>query len=392
MNLKQIIEKNPNASLDLLVKKTNGEWSRERIRKVRSHLVKEGKLQPLRETSQNKTLTPEAEVEKDLTVRTLVEKKKNMDGKNKVLMDKIEMLSAQLEASRVLKDGSVHIVRSPKEYKESQATAVVICSDWHSEEKVTFDETNGINEFNLKEFTKRADKFFVSTAKLVRAKQLSIPVKRLVLALIGDFITGNIHEENAETAQLLPMEALLNAQNHIEAGIRYLLENTNVDIVIPCHSGNHARITKKIRHATEAGNSLEYVMYHQLANLFKNEKRVKFCISPGYLSYLDIDGFVMRLHHGHAIKFAGGIGGISISANKKIAQWDKTRQANVDLFGHFHQFEVGRGRKFICNGSLSGYNAYAVNGGFEPEKPLQAFFLVNHTRKEITDICPVWLT
>lgn len=391
MKLKQIIEKNPTASLDQLVKKTNGEWSRERIRKVRTQLVKEGKLQPLRETKQNKPLTPEAEVEKDLTVRTLVEKKKNMDGKNKILMDKIEMLSTQLEASRVLKDTSVHVIRSPKETKDSQATAVAIASDWHSEEKVTFDETNGINEFNLKEFTKRADKFFVSTAKLVRGKQLSIPVKRLVLALIGDFITGNIHEENAETAQLLPMEALLNAQNHIEAGIRYLLANTNVDLVIPCHSGNHARITKKIRHATEAGNSLEYVMYHQLANLFKDEKRVKFYIAPGYLSYLDIDGFIMRLHHGHAIRFAGGIGGISISANKKIAQWDKTRQANLDVFGHFHQFEVGRGRKFICNGSLIGYNAYAVSGGFEPEKPLQAFFLVNHKRKEITDISPIWL-
>lgn len=390
MNIKQIIEKNPNLSLDQLVEKTKGKWSKEYIRKERSKLVKEGKLTPLRVTKQNKPLTPEAEVEKDLTVRTLVDKKKNLDGKNKILMEKIEMLSTQLEASRILKDTSVHVIRSSKSEK-SEATAFAVCSDWHSEEEVTLDETNGLNEFNLKEFSKRADKFFVSTAKLVQTKQQAISVHRLVLALIGDFITGNIHEENLETSQLRPMEALLNVQNHIEAGIRYLLANTNVDIVIPCHSGNHARITKKIRHATEAGNSLEYVMYHQLANLFKGEKRVKFQIAPGYLSYLDIDGFIVRLHHGHAIKFAGGIGGISISANKKIAQWDKTRQANLDVFGHFHQFEVGRGRKFICNGSLIGYNAYAVSGGFEPEKPLQAFFLVNHKRKEITDISPIWL-
>ena len=301
------------------------------------------------------------------------------------------MLSAQLEASKVLQDSTAHTIRSSGKDK-TEATAVVLCSDFHSEEEVTFEDTNGINEFNLKEFSKRSDTFFVSTAKLIAVKQKSIKVNRLVLALLGDFITGNIHEENAETAQLTPMKALLNAQNHLQAGIQYLLDNTNVDLVIPCHSGNHARITKKIRHATEAGNSLEYVMYHQLANLFKDEKRIKFAIAPGYLSYLDIDGFVMRLHHGHAIKFAGGIGGISISANKKIAQWDKTRQANIDCFGHFHQFEVGRGRKFICNGSLIGYNAYAVSGGFEPEKPLQAFFLVNHQRKEITDISPVWLS
>jgi len=387
MKTETIVKKNPTASLDELVELCGNKVSREYIRKLR---VKLG-LPPLRVTKQNKPLSTEDQVAKDLTVRTLVEKKKSTEGKNKFLMEQIELLSTQLEASKVLKDTTVHTIRS-KAGEKTEATAVVLCSDFHSEEEVTFDETNGINEFNLKEFSKRSDKFFVSTAKLVKIKQQAITVKRLVLALLGDFITGNIHEENAETAQLTPMKALLNAQNHIEAGIRYLLANTNVDLVIPCHSGNHARITKKIRHATEAGNSLEYVMYHQLANLFKDEKRVKFAIAPGYLSYLDIDGFVMRLHHGHAIKFAGGIGGISISANKKIAQWDKSRQANLDCFGHFHQFEVGRGRKFICNGSLIGYNAYAVNGGFEPEKPLQAFFLVNHGRKEITDISPVWLS
>jgi len=383
-NINKFIEDNP--ELDYSVGATKCGISVDAYRKRYRNIHP-----PKKVNSQNAKLTPEQAVEKDITVKTLKEKKEVGDRKYQTLLQQNELLRVQLEASRVLKDTTNHTIRSGAKEK-SEATAVVLCSDWHSEEGVTFEETNGLNEFNLKEFSKRADKFFVSTAKLVQVKQQAIPVKRLVLALIGDFITGNIHEENAETANLLPMEALLNAQNHIEAGIRYLLANTNVDLIIPCHSGNHARITKKIRHATEAGNSLEYVMYHQLANLFKGEKRVKFLIAGGYLSYLDIDGFVMRLHHGHAIKFAGGIGGISISANKKIAQWDKTRQANVDLFGHFHQFEVGRGRKFICNGSLIGYNAYAVNGGFEPEKPLQAFFLVNHGRKEITDICPVWLS
>lgn len=382
-NINKFIEENP--ELDYKVGATKCgitiDAYRKRYRKIHP---------PKKVNSQNAKLTPQQAVEKDITVKTLKAKREATDQKYNHLLQQNELLRVQLEASRVLKDTTSHTIRSSAKEK-SEATAVVLCSDFHSEENVSLDETNGLNEFNLKEFSKRADKFFVSTAKLVQVKQQAIPVKRLVLALLGDFITGNIHEENAETANLLPMEALLNAQNHIESGIQYLLANTNVDLIIPCHSGNHARITKKIRHATEAGNSLEYVMYHQLANVFKGEKRVKFLIAGGYLSYLDIDGFVMRFHHGHAIKFAGGIGGISISANKKIAQWDKTRQANVDLFGHFHQFEVGRGRKFICNGSLIGYNAYAVNGGFEPEKPLQAFFLVNHGRKEITDISPVWL-
>jgi hypothetical protein len=131
-------------------------------------------------------------------------------------------------------------------------------------------------------------------------------------------------------------------------------------------------------------------MYHNLANHFKNEKRIRFLIPRGYLSYVDVAGFVMRFHHGHAIKYGGGIGGIFISAFKAISQWDKAKRADLDVFGHFHQ--VKDGGKFISNGSLVGYNAYALRIKADFEKPKQVFFLVDHARKEKTTTCPIFLT
>lgn len=329
------------------------------------------------------------QIEKDLTVRNLREKRATIDKKYQSLLAENERLNKLLETARAIKDVRFHQIHK-RTTGGSEATAVVLASDWHSEEVVRLSDTNGKNEFNLDIFEKRADLFFANLVKLIKAKQKNIKIKTLVLALLGDYITSNIHEESVEVSALAPVEALINAQNKIASGIRYILENSNVSLIIPCHSGNHARITKKQRNATESGNSLEYVMYHNLANTFRNEKRVKFLISPSYHSYLDICNFKIRFHHGHDIRYAGGVGGLTIPVNKAIANWNTIETADLDCFGHFHQQFYGG--NFICNGSLIGFNAYAVAIKARYERPRQAFFLVNHERKEITDYCPVWLT
>jgi hypothetical protein len=69
---------------------------------------------------------------------------------------------------------------------------------------------------------------------------------------------------------------------------------------------------------------------------------------------LQIYDVTVRFHHGHSIRYAGGVGGIYIPTNKAIAQWNKGRHADLDVFGHFHQLRDGG--NFICNGSLIGYN------------------------------------
>jgi len=382
--VEKILRANPKATLDELVKLTKGSRTRETLRKLRTKLG----LPPYKETTQNKAKSPETEVDKDITVRSLVAKKSLTDKKYKQLLERNEVLARQVEAFKTLQD--VQVYQIPKrDTTAHEATAVVLCSDFHSEERVRLSDVNGMNEYTLDICLARANQFFANTAKLVRNKQKSVDVHTLVLALLGDYITGNLHEENVETCQLAPMEALLNAQNILASGIQHLLDNTDVNLVIPCHSGNHARITKKQRHATDAGNSLEYVMYHTLAGMFAKNPRVKFIISPSYHSYLEVGGFTIRFHHGHDIRYGGGIGGLTIPVMKAIANWNTIRTPDLDCFGHFHQMFYGG--SFICNGSLIGYNSYALSIKARYEKPRQAFFLVNHNRREVTDYCPVWV-
>jgi hypothetical protein len=265
----------------------------------------------------------------------------------------------------------------------SEAVFVAVASDWHIEETVTSQEVNGLNEYNLDIAHQRITRFFQNSVTMLRIFEKNVKIPQVVFPLLGDFISGNIHEELMENTSLLPSEAIVEAQNMIIAGIDFFLNHTKADFIIPAKSGNHARITKKQRISTEEGNSLEAFMYRNLAKYYEHEPRIKFIISTSYHIYLDIFGTNIRFHHGHQMKFGGGVGGIYIPVNKALAQWNKARKADLDIFGHFHQFRDGG--NFICNGSAIGYNAFALSIKADFERPQQACFLVDKKRgKTIT--------
>jgi hypothetical protein len=260
----------------------------------------------------------------------------------------------------------------------SEATPVLVASDWHIEEEVGA-EVGGLNRYDLEIAEARAKNFFSAGLRLLKLLNQDVKISTVVLALLGDFITNDIHgAENAEKNGLTPTNAIVTAQNWLIGGIEFLLNHTPYNFIIPCHSGNHGRTTQTTRFAAENGHSLEYLMYLHLAAYFRNEPRVQFQVAEGMHSYLDVYGKTIRFHHGHAIKYGGGVGGIYIPTNKAIAQWSKGRRADYDVFGHFHQLIYAP--NFVCNGSLIGYNAFALSIKADFEPPQQALFMIDKKR------------
>lgn len=309
---------------------------------------------------------------------------------NKELLAHVDALRKELEASRHVDSARNYYKIEPVSVGGTQAVAVAVASDWHIEEVIKSWQVNGLNKFNEEICFDRVRRYFTHLVKLLKHSQDHTTIDTLILALIGDFISGSIHDELMESNRLLPVEAIIECQEHIASGIRYILENTDVRLIIPCHSGNHGRMTKKRRISTEAGNSLEKLMYHALAREFAGDPRVEFIISDGYHSYIDVwDNYTIRFHHGHSIRYYGGVGGLSIPMNKAVAQWNKLRHVQLDVCGHFHQLLDGG--NWIVNGSLVGYSAFAlsIKAGFEP--PQQAFFLIDKTVGK-TLVCPIILT
>ena len=332
--------------------------------------------------------TIDEQVEHDRLKMAETSKTKQVSEKYRLVMAKNERLQKEISAILRITETHQSLVIKPSSNGGSEATAFVVASDWHCEETVRPEQISGLNTFNLKSADSRITKFFQNSTRLVQIAQRDSHIKEMVVCLLGDFISGSIHEELVEGNSLLPIDAIIFAEARIRAGIEFYLKNTNLNLTIVCHAGNHSRITKKTHIATEQGNSLEFYMYNHLANLFANNKRVRFVIASGYHSYLDIYGFIVRLHHGHSVKYGGGVGGIYIPVNKAIAQWNKGRRADLDVFGHFHQLRDGG--NFVCNGSLIGYNSFALSIKADYEPPKQAFFLIDRKHGKTLQ-APIWL-
>jgi hypothetical protein len=332
---------------------------------------------------------PEDQLQIDKQIQRHKKVKVETDKKYKALLEENENLEKQLEIALGTKDFKAELVPEVVSSTHSEATAFIIASDWHLEEQVLSVKVNGRNEFNLDVAKHRAQEFFQASVKLLKKEQRAQKIDTLVLCLLGDFISSNIHEELLENCLLRPIEAIMFAEELIAGGIEYLLKNTDVSIVIPCHVGNHTRITHKVHISTEQGNSLETIMFHHLRRYFAHSKRVQFRIAESYHSYIEVYNYTVRLHHGHSIKYGGGVGGLTIPVNKAIAQWQKIRPADLDVFGHFHQ--MFDGGNFICNGSIIGFNAFAIaiKGSYEP--PKQVFFLVDKKRGK-TVVAPICFT
>lgn len=272
----------------------------------------------------------------------------------------------------------IHEIKPSKGEGGAEGTAVMVASDWHIEERVDPELVNGLNFYDLDESKRRSDLFFANGLKLTNMFGRDIKITNIVLALLGDFFSNDIHDELAELCLLAPMDACLRAQRYIASGIQYLLDNSDYTLTIVCCSGNHARTTDKVRFSTEAGHSLEFYMYNNLADHFANNSRVKFVIKGAYHAYLDILGYKVRFHHGHSLRYQGGISGLFVPAYKMIAKWNNAIPAKLDVFGHFHQYVDGT--TFIANGSMIGYNAYSLRNGFAYERPQQAYFLIDSKR------------
>lgn len=273
--------------------------------------------------------------------------------------------------------GRVRKWSRPRRVKHGSAAAVMLLSDLHVEETVEPETVNWMNQYDLELAEESIQNTFRRGLLLTEDARHLANIKTLVLWLGGDIISGYIHDELVENNSLSPLAACRWAEQRLEAGIRMLANDGGFDdIVIVTSYGNHGRTTHRMRFATAAANSYEQNMYLHLRQRTSDLKNVGWQVGEGYHNWLDVLGWRCRFHHGDAIRFQGGVGGLAIPANKKISGWNKGRKADYDFFGHWHQFGWPH-LHWVSNGSMIGYNAYAVQLGCEWQPPYQSFCVID---------------
>lgn len=258
----------------------------------------------------------------------------------------------------------------------SDATAFALIGDWHIDEIVDPREVSGVNEFNDIIAVKRVDRLFTTIISLLEMCQSRSKIDTLVLTLLGDFISGWIHPDLVESNELTPPEAVIRMFDLLIGGIDFLLKHTKVDLIISGSIGNHSRITERFRTKKRAEKSFEWIVYEFLVRWYaaKGEKRIKFVLPKGNFNWLKVYDQDIRIHHGDAIRYQGGIGGVEIPLKKAIAQWNKARRADIDILGHWHARKTSS--EFCINGSLIGYSQFAETIKADYEPPSQSFFIL----------------
>ena len=272
--------------------------------------------------------------------------------------------------------------------KRHAATMVVLLSDVHCEERVDPRTVNGLNDFSLDVCQARLDELQERFFRLLEHERQLADIDRVVVWLGGDFISGHIHDDTAELAQLAPLAAKRWIGERLRAFID-AVSDTARSVIVATNSGNHGRSTDKLRIGTEMEHSFEQDLY-LVMQAEERRDNVQWQVGTGYLNYVNVDGFRIRFHHGHAVRYQGGIGGIHVPLNKSIAAWDATERADLTCLGHWHQFSWGRAGRYVSNGSVIGHSAYAVRikASFEP--PCQAAIVIDHGRNEVTKAMPIY--
>lgn len=316
----------------------------------------------------------------DVKFKKVLDEKRILQNKYNHLLAALENNERAIDAIQSFQDNLLAVnpiqikVDTPR--KSSEATALILCSDLHYEETVDPATIDGLNEYNTAIARQRLIRFTNNALKLVDMCRNKSVIDKLIFWLGGDFITGYIHEELMESNSLSPVDASIEVFELLVSAIDFLLEHGDFKrIIIPTNVGNHARTTQKYRVSTSVQNNYEWLIYKFLETHYNNEERVCFQLTRGYFNYLDVYGHTIRFHHGNNIKYAGGVGGLTIPLNKAIAMWNQAKSAYLDIMGHWHQRFSSKNA--VVNGSIIGYNAYAQSIKASFERPQQTFLLMH---------------
>jgi len=321
-----------------------------------------------------------------------------LKAENRELKAKNAELAAQLndnsEYSEIIKAALAAPMQQPRihprERKSNlrEGTPLVLASDWHIEEEVKPERVAFRNRYNLDIAAQRMQRFFEATRWGIRQQRDTFKIRDLVLWLGGDFITNFLHDGDAENNLLAPLDALLFWQAEVVKGLLFLLEDPEIEqFVIPMNDGNHGRESnsRRINVAKRTQHSLEVFAYAQLKLRFANEPRLKFIMPTSEFNFVDdVYGKTIRFLHGDVFNYNGGVGGLTIPLLRAKPRWDSVKRADLTCMGHWHQR--------IClpdlmvNGSLIGYNAFAMSKGFAFESPSQSMRMLDSRRWTGADI------
>lgn len=270
-------------------------------------------------------------------------------------------------------------------------------SDIHHSEVVLPEATLGLGDYDCA--MSRARLAFMAEKGIMIAEEvIGHPIDEAMIHLLGDIVTGMIHDELTINSELLIADAVMDITVALALMILDIARRFN-KVTVRCVSGNHGRFGKKASYKMDAINNWDFIVYQQLSMLLADQENVRFEIPRSFWCLSEVNGFSSLLMHGQFIKCWNTIPYygvfrtatnltdlISINLRRKVVdkqEMDVVEIANVSNasqldfryieMGHFHSSAIlnKSSVEIIMNGSVIGngeFNIFNMANGQEPKQ------------------------
>lgn len=239
-------------------------------------------------------------------------------------------------------------------------------SDAHYGEVVRPDEALGL-AYDTDVSRRRIEYVRDSTLRYKELRSSGYPVDKLTVAVLGDMISGVIHEELEVNNEIVMVDQCTEMAHILfNLGLDFAGEFAEVEMVIM--PGNHPRLTKKPRHKAKF-NNWEFMMGKMVQGMAEASKSGLTVVVPRDLVYIhQIFGHRVAFTHGDGVKsnsFAGiPFYGLRNQREAVQALMSQLGLARVDMInmGHFHQYMDWRGEcDIVINPSIKGGDEYGIS-------------------------------
>lgn len=309
-------------------------------------------------------------------------------------LGEVEHLAAELAGLRGMAFDIPDWILDTRVRKRGKSVIGCLVSDVHMGEVIDSEEINGINAFDPDICRERMRRYFSAVCEIGQRWASDTDCEGAFVALAGDMISGDIHEELRMTNALTSHEQCLAVAEEVAAGLRHLRETYGrVHVVVV--PGNHGRSTMKPTAKLYARLSYDILVGAMVAEKFKGDGRITFQQSSAKDQITPIFGRTVLTSHGDKIGTRGGMGFAGpmlpiVRGSKKIHEQQASVGRRPDLiqFGHYHT--TGNPGATLANGSYPGYSEYGSDLRAVFESPQQWAYLL-HSKWWLRERMPVQL-
>lgn len=268
-------------------------------------------------------------------------------------------------------------------------------SDAHVGEVVNPEEVNGVNAYDPDVFVRRVRRLFSATVEILPRWSADCSLRGVVLAVNGDLVSGDIHDELRRTNALTAMDQAYLCADEIASGVEKLEAAFGV-VWVTFTPGNHGRTTEKM-HAKRASRlSYDMLVGELVRRHFARSPNVTVTLAVGRDLEYPLFGQNVLQSHGDALGTGGGKGFAGPvlpiargGRNVDLQAYATNHRHDIKLTAHYHT-SANPGRGHFANGSIVGYNEFAASIRATVERP-QQWLLHVHERWGVRERCEIVL-